>query len=278
MKKALPWITSVLLIIIGIGITSDSLIGGLFAMLGGLILMPPILNILSSRKQFSFLKTRKWASNVIAISLLILAFLFVSKAQDEKLIAEYNKDPAKVTAEIKKALSEKDYSSALWETKKYLKVLPNNLELKGLLAEAQSVSAANTQKQADKKIDTTKNESSATSLDMNEKSLHDVGICLGIANAYIAFGGELTEPNRKYFANKSQYDSFFKEAFNDVKTCMAGKTDAASHQDCISQLAASKKTIYEGFLKGKFMVNDAHQNKNDTLVGTLVLSCSAMSN
>ena len=108
------------------------------------------------------------------------------------------------------------------------------------------------------------------------QDLKDVGICLGIANAQIKRGGEITEVNKKYFAKRSEYDPFFKEANESVNNCRkSNPQDSALFERCVKQLPPAKQALYEGFLTGNAMIRDAYEANRKDKIGVLLLSCSS---
>jgi hypothetical protein len=138
-KKYLPWIVSVLIIIVGLANFATSIIAGLLLIIAGLLIAPPALTYLSTIKQLSFLIKFGWLLKVVSIIFVLIAMSLVSSAEKEKLIATYNSNPAKVADEVRQALGEKNYNLALVRVEKYLKVLPNNPELKLLQQEAETL-------------------------------------------------------------------------------------------------------------------------------------------
>ncbi len=92
MKKAIPWIVGVFLILIGVSSFSKSIIAGLLLLIAGLLLLPPVIKFLALKEQLSFLATNAWASKAIPAILVIVSITFSSGGQDKKLIANNQAD------------------------------------------------------------------------------------------------------------------------------------------------------------------------------------------
>lgn len=148
MKKAMLWIVGILLILIGLANSVNSVVAGFFGVIAGLLFLPPVIELLASKTQFTFLAKNAWLGKAIAAVLVVISFGLVSDAKDGELIAAYNSDPAKALSAAKQALQQKDFVLAKVHTEKYLKVLPNNAELKSLMAQIDS-EKAETDKQAE---------------------------------------------------------------------------------------------------------------------------------
>ena len=95
MKKAIPWVVGVFLILIGVSSFAKSIIAGLLILIAGLLLLPPVIKLLASKEQLSFLATNAWASKVIASILVIVSITFSSSGQDKKLITNNQADQKK---------------------------------------------------------------------------------------------------------------------------------------------------------------------------------------
>ena len=72
MKKAIPWVVGIILILFGVLSLANSIIAGLLSLIAGLLLLPPVVKLLASKEQLSFLATNGWASKVIATVLVIV--------------------------------------------------------------------------------------------------------------------------------------------------------------------------------------------------------------
>ena len=95
MKKAIPWVVGVFLILIGVSSFAKSIIAGLSSLIAGLLLLPPVIKMLASKEQLSFLATNAWASKVIVTILVIVSITFSFSGQDKKLIANNQADQKK---------------------------------------------------------------------------------------------------------------------------------------------------------------------------------------
>ena len=95
MKKAIPWVVGVFLILIGVSSFAKSIIAGLSSLIAGLLLLPPVIKMLASKEQLSFLATNAWASKVIVTTLVIVSITFSFSGQDKKLIANNQADQKK---------------------------------------------------------------------------------------------------------------------------------------------------------------------------------------
>jgi hypothetical protein len=95
MKKAIPWVVGIFLILIGVSSFAKSIIAGLSALIAGLLLLPPVIKMLASKEKLSFLATNAWASKVIVTILVIVSITFSSSGQDKKLITNNQADQKK---------------------------------------------------------------------------------------------------------------------------------------------------------------------------------------
>jgi hypothetical protein len=152
MKKAISWIVSILLIITGMAMSVEHIVTGLLFIISGLLFMPPFIKMLASKKQFMFLAKNAWLSTAIASVFCLISFtsMFVSimDSADKQAIASYNADPTKALSEAKQALEQKDFVMAKIRAERYLKLLPNNPELKSFIAQIDS-EKAEAEKQAE---------------------------------------------------------------------------------------------------------------------------------
>jgi hypothetical protein len=110
MKKAIPWVVGVFLILIGVSSFAKSIIAGLLILIAGLLLLPPVIKFLASKEQLSFLATNAWASKVIASILVIVSITFSSSGQDKKLITN-NQADQKMQQEAKNVAGSSPQSS-----------------------------------------------------------------------------------------------------------------------------------------------------------------------
>lgn len=152
MKKAISWIVSIFLLITGMAMSVEHIITGLLFIISGLLFMPPFIKMLASKKQFMFLAKNAWLSTAIASVFCLISFtsMFVSimDSGDKQAIASYNADPTKALSEAKQALEQKDFVMAKIRAERYLKLLPNNPELKSFIAQIDS-EKAEAEKQAE---------------------------------------------------------------------------------------------------------------------------------
>jgi hypothetical protein len=110
MKKAIPWVVGVFLILIGVSSFAKSIIAGLLILIAGLLLLPPVIKLLASKEHLSFLATNAWASKVIASILVIVSITFSSSGQDKKLITN-NQADKKMQQEAKNVAGSSPQSS-----------------------------------------------------------------------------------------------------------------------------------------------------------------------
>ena len=260
MKKAIPWVVGFLLILIGVLSLANSIIGGLLSLIAGLLLLPPVINLLASKEQLSFLATNGWASKVIATVLVIVSITLSSGGQDEKLIASYKADPEKVTNEVKQALDKKDFSLAKIRLEKYLKVLPNNPELKTLMAQIDS-EKAEANKQAElKKQEEAKNVAASTPQSGEASDPDLIGKCLGYIGKEASANGaqNLREPQKRYLANHNSYANV---VVNTTKTHPDCFTSGVIIQTCLSSKNVNERDIQllNGYNTGIVLYKDTTQ-------------------
>jgi hypothetical protein len=217
MKKAIPWVVGIILILFGVSSLANSIIAGLLSLIAGLLLLPPVVKLLASKEQLSFLATNGWANKVIATVLVIASISLSSGGQDEKLIASYKADPEKVTNEVKQALDQKDFSLAKIRIEKYLKVLPNNPELKNLMAQIESEKAEAKKQTALSKEQEAKNVAGSSPQSSESSDTDLIGKCLGYLGKEIEVVGmqNLSQPQKRYLAN---HDSHIKKVLSANKT------------------------------------------------------------
>jgi len=110
MKKAIPWVVGVFLILIGVSSFAKSIIAGLLLLIAGLLLLPPVIKFLALKEQLSFLATNAWASKAIPTILVIVSITFSSSGQDKKLIAN-NQAGQKMQQEAKNVAGSSPQSS-----------------------------------------------------------------------------------------------------------------------------------------------------------------------
>jgi hypothetical protein len=247
MKKAIPWIVSIILILIGISNSANSIVAGLPAVIAGLLFMPPVIKMLASKKQFMFLTKKTWSIKVIAAVLVAITFGLASDAQNEKLIASYNADPTKVLNEAKQALEQKDFVIAKNRIEKYLKALPNNPELTTLMAQINS-EKAEVEKQAELKKEQAKvNTTSSESVELSDPDA--AGRCMGFL-AMLAFkegNGKWTQGNISYVqSNKLTMNKILK-IDKETKSCPTRYEDI---RPCLSDYNDYEKQLYIGYLTG----------------------------
>ena len=110
MKKAIPWVVGIFLILIGVSSFAKSIIAGLSSLIAGLLLLPPVIKMLASKEKLSFLATNAWASKVIVTILVIVSITFSSSGQDKKLITN-NQADKKMQQEAKNVAGSSPQSS-----------------------------------------------------------------------------------------------------------------------------------------------------------------------
>jgi hypothetical protein len=242
MKKAIPWVVGIILILFGVLSLANSIIAGLLSLIAGLLLLPPVVKLLASKEQLSFLATNGWASKVIATLLVIVSISLSSGGQDEKLIASYKADPEKVTNEVKQALDKKDFSLAKIRLEKYLKVLPSNPELKALMAQIDT-EKAEANKQAELRKQQEVKNVAGSSPQLSESSDPDlIGKCLGYLGKEIEVMGmqNLSQPQKRYLTN---HDSYIKKVLNANKTYPDCFSPGANIRTCLSSKNVNERDI-----------------------------------
>lgn len=243
MKKAIPWAVGVILILIGVLSLANSIIAGLLSLIAGLLILPPAIKLLASKEQLSFLTANSWTHKVIATALVIASIALSSGAQDEKLIALYNADPEKVTNEVKQALDKKDFSLAKIRVEKYLKVLPNNPDLKTLMAQIES-EKSEAKKQAEfNKQQEAKNAAGSNTQSGNASDPDLIGKCLGyISKEIMANGGPQNLPasQQRYLSNHNSYITKIMNANKTYPDCFA---PGVIIQTCLSSKNVNERDI-----------------------------------
>jgi hypothetical protein len=259
MKKAIPWVVGIILILMGVLSFANSIIAGLLSLIAGFLFLPPVIKFLASKEPLSFLATNSWAHKVIATALVIASIALSSGAQDEKLIASYNADPEKVSSEIKQALDKKDFSLAKIRVEKYLKVLPNNPELKTLMAQIESEKA-----QAKKQAELNKQQEANNAAGSNAQSggtanLDLIGKCLGyLSKEIMANGGPQNLPatQQRYLSNHNSYITKILNANKTYPDCFA---PGVIIQTCLSSKNVNERDIQllDGYNTGIVLHGDS---------------------
>jgi hypothetical protein len=206
----------------------------------------------STIKQLSFLTKFSWLLKLISIIFVLIAMALVSSAEEEKLIATYNSNPSKVADEVKQALSDKNYNLALVRVEKYLKVLPNNPELKLLQQEAE---ALKTQVQKEKAKNT---EQKSTSSIKIESDPDMVGRCFGIIGQVIQTQGiqALTPGNQKYIQAHSDARDIIVKMGNETASCLKPGTPMDS---CLGSYSAYEVALFKGVNTGTTAYSEARR-------------------
>jgi hypothetical protein len=257
MKKAIPWVVGIILILFGVFSFAESIIAGLLSLIAGLLLLPPVVKLLASKEQLSFLATNGWASKVIAAVLVMVSISLSSGGQDEKLIAVYKADPEKVMNEVKQALDKKDFSLAKIRVEKYLRVLPNNPELKNLMAQIESEKAeANKQAELNKQQET-KNVSGSSPQSSESSDPDLIGKCLGYLGKEIEVMGmqNLSQPQKRYLTN---HDSHIKKVMSVNKTYPDCFSPGVIIRTCLGSKNVNESDIQllDGFNTGTIAYKD----------------------
>ena len=132
-KDKFRWIFAVIFILIGISSFGDSIIGGLFYILLGLFLLPPVSSLLNKNEKLKISQNNiAWYS--IVLILLISSSNFVGSGKTEKIKSEFSNNSSAIIADIQKDLDGKNFSTANSKLSKYLDALPTNGDLKKLKA------------------------------------------------------------------------------------------------------------------------------------------------
>lgn len=260
MKKAIPWVVGIILILFGVFSFAESIIAGLLSLIAGLLLLPPVVKLLASKEQLSFLATNGWASKVIAAVLVMVSISLSSGEQDEKLIAVYKADPEKVMNEVKQALDKKDFSLAKIRVEKYLRVLPNNPELKNLMAQIESEKAeANKQAELNKQQET-KNVSGSSPQSSESSDPDLIGKCLGYIGKEASANGpqNLPAPQKRYLANHNSYANVVVNTTKIHPDCF---TPGVIIQTCLSSKNVNERDIQllNGYNTGIVLYKDTTQ-------------------
>jgi hypothetical protein len=248
MKKVMPWLIAIILILAGFVFTIESFLAGLLSVLAGVTAMPPISKKLMSIKQLAFLSSiKRFPNAVIPAILVVSAFFIMSSAKDANVIAEYNKDPAKLVVQVKKDLEAKEFTLAKIHVEKYSDLLPNNPELKALLAEIDSAKVDAKRKevedkaQAEAKTANTNSTSSATEADSDL-----VAKCLGILSSQINVVGleNLSLGNKKYLANHQKTVQPILAMLQEKPECTKAGVDLNS---CYSSYSPYQRSLMTSF-------------------------------
>jgi len=271
MKKSIPWALGIFFILIGVANFANSVVAGLLAVIAGLLFLPPVIKVLASKKQLTFLSTNSWSSKVIATALIVVSIVLASNAQNEKLVASFNADPAKVISEAKQALEKKDFALAKSRIENYIKVLPNNPELKTLMAQIDSEKAeANKQAELNKQQANT-NVTTPNSDLSGASDPEPVGRCLGFLSAVLVKEGrgKWTPGNNSYVQSNKPPMSTIAKIDNETKSC---PTKYENISPCITGYSDYEKKLYVAYLSGQQAYARA-KSESDQKVEILQLAC-----
>ena len=132
MKKYLPTILGVLIIIGGLGSLSKSLPGGLMILIAGLILLPAAKNQLVNRFAVADKLNNKYINYGLVLALVTISAPVIDWSEKNKIIDEFNSNKTSIISEIVSNQDQKKFSQASFIIEKYLKVMPFNDELIGM--------------------------------------------------------------------------------------------------------------------------------------------------
>jgi hypothetical protein len=251
MKKVMPWLIAVILILAGFVFTIESFLAGLLSVLAGVTAMPPISKKLMSIKQLAFLSSiKRFPSAVIPAILVVSAFFIMSSAKDANVIAEYNKDPAKLVAQVKKDLEAKEFILAKIHVEKYSDLLPTNPELKALLAEIDSAKVNAKRKEVEDKAQAeakTANTNSTSAATESDPGL--VAKCLGVLSSQINVVGVegLALGNKKYLVNHKNTTKQIFAMLEEKPECTKAGVDLNS---CYSSYSPYQRSLMGSYNSG----------------------------
>ena len=107
------------------------------------------------------------------------------------------------------------------------------------------------------------------------EQMKEAARCAAFGNIYAANGGTMTDGNRRFYTASAVFDEYLQGAFKDVQQCRSSDPNSAAlHQKCAESLTKYKKVLYESFVKGSQMMNQAYATNDKAKIGTYMLSCS----
>ena len=132
MKKYAPWVIAVLLLLYGLPTITKSILGGLFFVIAGLLLLPTTKNLLIQKVPQAAL-LEKQIVNYIAVAIFaVLGVMATGASEKSALIEKYNANKAAITKEITDLDAAKDFIMAEIKLKPYLNAMPTDTELRAL--------------------------------------------------------------------------------------------------------------------------------------------------
>jgi hypothetical protein len=254
MKKAISWIVSILLLITGMAMSVEHIITGLLFIISGLLFMPPFIKMLASKKQFMFLAKNAWLSTAIASVFCLISFtsMFMSimDSGEKQAIASYNADPTKALSEAKQALEQKDFVMAKIRAERYLKLLPNNPELKSFIAQIDSEKA-----EAEKQAELKKQQANVVTTPSESAEVSDpdgVGRCLGfLALLSVREGaGARTKGNNSYVSFYNAPYEKIQKISKEQNSCLATVNSPEDLVPCIKNYNDYEKKLFSGYSYG----------------------------
>jgi hypothetical protein len=172
----------------------------------------------------------------------------MSSAKDANVIAEYNKDPAKLVAQVKKDLEAKEFTLAKIHVEKYSDLLPNNPELKALLAEINSAKTDAKRKEVEGK-EQAEAKTANTTLSATESDPDLVAKCLGVLSSQINVVGvdNISTGNKKYLANHQKTVQPILAMLQEKPECTKAGVDLNS---CYSSYSPYQRSLMTSFNSG----------------------------
>ncbi|KOR33121.1 hypothetical protein TI05_02975 [Achromatium sp. WMS3] len=109
----LPWIFGVLFTFGGIGSMGTSFLGGLAVAIAGLVLLPPVKEMIDSKIN------DENTSSVFRVVFIIAMFGLGVSQMDRAKLADFNNDRPQIIAQLKQTLANKNYQLVISQAQKY---------------------------------------------------------------------------------------------------------------------------------------------------------------
>lgn len=125
----------VVLILIGISSFTTSFVAGGLYLIAGLLLIPVIYKRVTKLKPDLFLFKNEYGRYALVMLFAFLGYFMASSSEKNAIISDFEKNREAILANIEELKVNHEYNLAEIRIEKFLKVMPNNEELKQIYAQ-----------------------------------------------------------------------------------------------------------------------------------------------
>lgn len=152
MKKYLPQILGILLIIAGLGTVINSIPGSLLMILAGLILFPTSRLYLISKSNYAAKLNNQYVCYGLVLLLLAISSAATNWSEKNSIINKFKNEKVEISKKITDYQDKKEFIKAGLIIDSYLKVMPSNTELLGWKNENEDKKSAEQKIKAEKEL------------------------------------------------------------------------------------------------------------------------------